>query len=473
MLSWAAARGAAGRWTVPARVAACLCAVGVASGLAFALQASVPVLSLGALYTLAVLPVAVAWGMRYALLVAILSVVTFNYLFLPPVLTFTLHGGENWVVFAVYLITGLAASDLAARARRRAREAEQREREAAFLAELSSVLLAGAEVVDELPRIAEETGRLLDAPGARVALGGPTTAAEGEAAIELVAGDRTVATFYAPRGSSRVVANEGRFLAALAAVLGIALDRERLAREAFAAEALRQSDLLKTALLRSVSHDLRSPLTAIKASLEALASAELTLEASQRDTLLADALAELDRLDRTVRNLLDLSRLQAGAVRAEPRLRTIDGLVDQALTHVPWDGQRLELSAPPDLPLVRVDPIQIEHALANLLENALKFSPPGSPVRVEIEPAQGELIVRVLDEGPGLAPGELARIFEPFSRGSTTPGARGGAGLGLAIAKGFIEANGGRLWAERREGGGACFLVALPTTLDGAVAVGA
>ena len=128
-----------------------LCAVGVATGLALALRPCSRSLSLGALFTLAVLPVAVAWGMRYALLVAILSVLTFNYLFLPPVLTFTLHGGENWVVFAVYLITGLAASDLAARARRRAREAEQREREAAFLAELSSVLLSGVEVADELP----------------------------------------------------------------------------------------------------------------------------------------------------------------------------------------------------------------------------------------------------------------------------------------------------------------------------------
>ena len=295
----------------------------------------------------------------------------------------------------------------------------------------------------------------------------------GETAIELVAGERTVVTFYAPRGFDRVPTGGGRFLRALAAVLGIALERERLAREALAAEALRQSDLLKTALLRSVSHDLRSPLTAIKASLEALASTELTLDESQRDTLLAAALAESERLDSTVRNLLDLSRLQAGAVRAEPRLRTIDGLIGQALTHVPWDGRRLALSAPPELPLVRVDPIQIEHALANLLENALKFSPPGSPVTVEVEPAQGELIVRVLDEGPGVAPGDLARIFEPFSRGSPTPGARGGAGLGLAIAKGFVEANGGRVWAERREGGGACFLVALPTTLDGAVAVGA
>ena len=212
---------------------------------------------------------------------------------------------------------------------------------------------------------------------------------EGEVAIELVAGERTVATFAAPRNSNRPLTTGGRFLPALASILGIALDRERLAAAALEAEALRRSDQLKTALLRSVSHDLRSPLTAIRASLEGLESRELALDEGQREELLASALAESDRLDRIVRNLLDLSRLQAGAAKAQPRLRTIDGLLDQALAAVNPARRRFEVSIPADLPLVNVDPIQIEQALVNLLDNALKFSRPGSAVRISVDARPG------------------------------------------------------------------------------------
>lgn len=460
--SWAAVQAAFGRAGFPARIALCLCVIGLATGLAFALDTFVPVLSLGALFTLAVLPVAIAWGIRYAAFVAVVSMLAFNYLFLPPTLTFTLHAGENWVVFAVYLVTGLAVSDLAARARRRAQEAERREREAAFLAELSGVLLSGVAVADELPRVAEEAGRLLDAPGARLALGGPGPTREGESAIELVVGKRSIATLYAPSGTSLPALRGDRFLPALASVLGIALDRERLAAGALEAEAFRRSDQLKTALLRSVSHDLRSPLTAIRASLEALQSRELTLDHGQREVLLASALAETNRLDRIVGNLLELSRLQAGAVRAEPQLRPIDGLLDQALAMLPSASTRFTVSIPDGLPLVLVDPIQVEQALVNVLENALKFSPPGSTVSVSVEPGSGELVVAVLDEGPGIAVDELERIFEPFGRGASI-GSPKGAGLGLAIVKGFVEANGGRVWAEAGPAGGARILLTLPT----------
>lgn len=468
-MSWAAARGAVGRLGIPARLVLCLVAVGLATALALGFRTFIPVLSLGALYTLAVLPVAVAWGIRYAALVAMLSMLTFNFLFLPPTLTFTLHAGENWVVFAVYLITGLAVSDLAGRARRRAREAERREQEAAFLAELSSLLLSGVSVADELPRISDEAARLLDATGARIELG-EAVPAEPETAIELVAGGRVVATLCVPIGSTPPTDAAGRFLPALASVLAIALDRERLASEVLEAEALRRSDQLKTALLRSVSHDLRSPLTAIRASLEALESRELALSDDQRSELLGAAVAEARRLDRVLRNLLDLSRLQAGAVRAERRVRAIDGLLDQALATLGPAAGRVSIELPSDLPLVFVDPVQIEQALVNVLENALKFSPPDSLVEIAAEHGCGEVVLTVSDEGPGVAPGELTRIFEPFGRGSNVHDPAG-AGLGLAIVKGFVEANGGRAWAEPRPGGGARFLLALPTAAQAAEAV--
>jgi two-component system sensor histidine kinase KdpD len=443
--------------------------VGVVTGLVFGLRELAPAPSLGALYILAVLPVAVVYGRGYAALVALASMLLFNYLFLPPTLTFTLSGGENWLVLAVYVITGLLVSDLAARARRRAREAEQRERESAFLAELSSVLLSGVEVASELPRVADATSRLLNLPAARIELGPPATSGSSENPIELAAGRRLVGTLYLPEGSEPNLSARLRFLPALGSVLGIALDRERLAREALETESLRRSDLLKTALLRTVSHDLRSPLTAIRASLEGLASSELALDAGQREALLRSALAESERLDRTVRNLLDLSRLQAGAARPDLKLRTIDGLLHQALNHLPAAAPRLALSIPADLPLVNVDPTQVEHALVNLLENAFKFSPPGSTVEVRVECSGTEVQVRILDEGPGIPVVELDRIFEPFRRGSTF-GAPRGAGLGLAIVRGFLEANGGRVTAEPRGGGGACFVVSLPSALDRPVA---
>lgn len=436
-------------------------AVAAVTGLALAFRAHVPAFSLGALYILAVLPVAVVWGRLHAALAALASMLVFNFLFLPPTRTFTLGGGENWLILGIYLVTGAVVSDLAGRARRRARVAEQREREAAFLAELSSALLAGANVGSELPRIADTTAGLLELPVVGIELGPAHRSEAAGRAIELVAGAQRIGTLTLGPGAEPSLSARLRFLPALASVLGIALERERLAREALEAEALRRSDLLKTALLRTVSHDLRSPLTAIRAGLEALLSDELVLGAAQRDTLLRSALAESQRLDRTVRNLLDLSRLQAGAARPELQAVTLDGILERAMARLPTAHRRLTVVRTDEGRLVRADPAQIEHALVNLLENALNFSPTDSPVHIVVEAGHVETLIRVCDTGPGLAPERAERLFEPFVRGSTDV-APGGAGLGLAIVRGFVEANGGRVWVEQRRGGGSCFVVALP-----------
>jgi len=443
-------------------------ALGAVTGVLYLLRPHVPALSLGVLYVLAVLAVAVLFGRAYATAVSLASVLLFNLLFLPPTLKLTLHGEENWLVFAVYLVTGLLVSDLAARARRRAREAEQREREAALLAELSTALLSGADVAAELPRIADAAARTLHLSRSRIELDEQPRPGPGEIAVDLRAGDRRVGTLYIGPGSEPNLSDRRRFLPALASLLAIGLDRERLAREALEAEALRRSDSLKTALLRTVSHDLRSPLTAIRAALEALESSDLSLAAADRERLLRTALNESKRLNRAVRNLLDLSRLQAGAARSEPKLRPIEGLLDQALVHVAAD-RRLDISFAADLPFVFVDPVQLEHALVNLLENALKFSPVDSKVTIDVERLSEEVIIRIADHGAGLPATELELIFEPFRHASTTRG-RKGAGLGLAIAKGFVEANGGRIWAESRPGEGAAFVVALPAAIEPALA---
>jgi K+-sensing histidine kinase KdpD len=321
----------------------------------YALRPVVPVVSLGALYTLAVLPVAVLWGLPYAIGVSLVSMLAFNFLFLPPVHTFAIEDSRNWGALAVYLVTAVVVSELAARARRRAAEAE------------------------------------------------------------------------------------------------------RLAREAFEAESLRRSDAVKTAIIQAVSHDLRTPLATMEAAIGGLESGVLELSAEDRASLLETLRIELARLTRLVENLLDLSRLQAGAAEPYLELWTADQLLAQTLEEVA-DSGRVVVHAAPDLPLVRVDATQVQRVLVNLIDNALKFSPPDEAVVVTTAALDGELILRIDDRGTGVATNELERVFEPFHRSSGGPG----AGLGLTIARGFALANEGRLWSEPRPGGGASFSLALP-----------
>jgi two-component system sensor histidine kinase KdpD len=241
----------------------------------------------------------------------------------------------------------------------------------------------------------------------------------------------------------------------------MAAERERLAAEALEAEALRRSDAMKTALLRAVSHDLQSPLMAILTSAGALAHGEISLAEEDRRELTETILAEAERLARLVRNLLELSRLQAGAAAPEPGDWPVDDLVLQALDGVEA-GSRVEVVLPEDdSPLVHADLHQAERVVANLVENAVRYSPAGEPVRVQVRETGSEVLVRVVDHGPGIPPDEAERIFQPFQRGSLTGPTRG-AGLGLAIARGFAEANGGRVWVESHAGQGATFVLALP-----------
>jgi two-component system sensor histidine kinase KdpD len=411
------------------------------------------------LYLFAVLPVAALWGLPFAIPVSVVSMLAFNWFFLPPTHTFQLADSENWVALAVYLVTAVSVSELAARARRRTAEAEQRRREAALAAEISAMLLESRQVEPQLGEIAALAAPLLGAAHARVELRTPGEAAPEELSFDLGVGDRVVGHVFVDSDADPDPEVAARVVATIASLLAAAIDREQLAERARDAESLRRSDAVKTAVLRSVSHDLRSPITAIMAASDVLTgSGELTEH--EREELLDSIRLQVRRLDRLVANLLDLSRLEAGAASPSPELWTIDGLLARALEALGPDNERVDIELPDDSPAVNVDPAQLEHALVNLLENAIKFSPPTREVSVRIERAGGDVVIRVTDDGPGIPVVEQEHIFEPFTRGSSVDGTRG-SGLGLAISRGFVQLNGGRLWVEAHSEGGATFALAL------------
>jgi K+-sensing histidine kinase KdpD len=244
------------------------------------------------------------------------------------------------------------------------------------------------------------------------------------------------------------------------AVLGelreLSAERDRMEAEAIEAGALRRSDELKTALLRSVSHDLRTPLTAIIAAGAALDSPSVTAE--EQHELSAAVVSEGERLSRLVENLLDVSRLESGS--AEPRREPVDlvGVFEAARESVGLDGEAVKFGVDPELPALVADPVQLERAFANLFENGARHGG-GRPMLVRARESGGRLVVRVVDQGPGIPEGERGRIFEPFYR---REGAGQGFGLGLAIAKGFVEANGGEIAAESVPGQGSTFVVTFP-----------
>ena len=428
-------------------------AVAVVTAAIALVESFVPVLSLGALYVFAVLPVALLWGLEYAIPVSIASMLAFNWFFLPPVHTLTLADSRNWFALAVYVVTAVVVSDLAARSRRRAREA-------ALLAHIARTLLECGSVASELQRIADGAATALRADAARITLAADSTPQAGEIGRPLEAGGRRIGTIFLRHERRGSTAARRHVLSPLASMLAVALDRERLEQDAVETEALRRSDSIKTAVLRAVSHDLRSPLMAISTAAGTLQQFGAALGETDREDLLETIVAESERLDHLVGNLLDLSRLQGGVVQPERRLCRVEDLLAEALHELGEDG-RVELRSGGDAARVSVDPGQIERVLVNLLENALKYSPVGSPVEVTISRLGTEVVVRIEDRGPGLAHDELLRIFEPFHRGASSTGTHG-AGLGLAIARGFADANGCRLWAERGGLGGATFVLAIP-----------
>ncbi|MGA8363130.1 MAG: ATP-binding protein, partial [Solirubrobacteraceae bacterium] len=256
-----------------------------------------------------------------------------------------------------------------------------------------------------------------------------------------------------------------RVVPALEALLSAALEREALLGEVVETASLRRADVVKTAVLRAVSHDLRSPLTAISAAGEAVALPGLSEH--EREELASVIAQETRRLSRLVENLLDQSRLEAGVAEPHREWTSVEEVLGAALEELSAKTEEFTLSIDRELPLVRADSAQLERALVNVLENARRHSG-GHPVSVRARAVRthagdnDRVIVRIVDRGPGIPPLQLERVFEPFYRAGTASGGHRGSGLGLAIARGFVQANGGKLYVESLPGQGATFVFELP-----------
>jgi two-component system sensor histidine kinase KdpD len=416
----------------------------------YVLREVAPTVSSGVVYLLGVLLVSTYWGRWLGLATAVASALAFSFFHLTPTGRLTVADPENWVVLGVYLATAAVVSTVADLARSRAHEAERRREEADLAADMARLLLGGASLETALPTASRCLAEALDLPGAEIVLG----AAPGRPAVPLDLGGGRSGALLLPAGADPARVRE-RVAPALEALLRAALDRDALQAEVVETAALRRSDVLKTALLRAVSHDLRSPLTAIIAAGDAVRSPHLP--PADRDELGALVVDEAGRLSRLVEKLLDLSRLQSGAAPPRRDWCSIEEVVRVAADTV---GGDVELSLDRELPLVQADAAQLERVFVNLLENAARHSG-GRPVEVRAREVGGRMRVRVIDRGPGIAAAELERIFEPFHRGPAADGAHG-SGLGLAIVRGFVEANGGRVWAESQPGHGSVFSIELP-----------
>jgi two-component system sensor histidine kinase KdpD len=464
-------------------------------------------------YLLGVVVVSTRFGYGPSLVAAVLSVVSFDFLFIPPYFSFEVANLRHIVTFAVMFVVAIVVSDLTKRIRDQADSARLREERTASLYALSQELGIAPSRADLLESAGRHIGGVF---GARVAILLPGTAGIlepvlGDAdAMARCASERAIvdwtwargkragagcpdhpsaSALYAPLSASRGVAgvlaifrseantpldaDELQLLATFAGLVGSALERTRLADEARDARVRVQTEQLRNALLSSVSHDLRTPLGVVTGATSALLDAHGPTDEPSRRRLLETAHGEALHLNRLVRNLLDMTRVEAGALTVRREVQSLEEVIGAALNRLEdrLEGRDVHVDVPADLPWISFDPVLIEQVLINLVENATKYSPPGSPLDIAARVSGGLVEAEVSDRGPGVAAGDADRIFDKFVRVSEREG--GGFGLGLAICKGIVRAHGGRIWVEPRVGGGASFRFALPIDVGPAPAIAA
>jgi two-component system sensor histidine kinase KdpD len=454
-------------------LAVSLGSVAVATVAIFPLERIAPTVSLSVVYLPAVLLVSTYWGVGLGLLTSLISAAAFNFFHLPPTGKFTIADSRNWVALAAFIIVALVASTIAELARSRAVEAERRRAEADLAAALARELLVSQDTGQALATTARRVAEALGLPSAAIEAGATESDGRRQALALRDAGGEQIATLLVPRGLPAGIEQHlrGQVAPTLAALVAIAQRRDAMQAEAVQTAALRRSDDIKTALLRAVSHDLRSPLTAIVAAGHALGASSLSSQ--ERAELSAAVVEEGSRLASMVDNLLALSRLQAGVAVPRSDWVSIEDLVTAAGEGLRGEPIEIRLKVDADVPEIRADAAQLERAFANLLENARRYGG-GLPVSVHARRAGPTVVVSIVDQGPGIAMAEHDRIFEPFYRGRDEGAARWtGSGLGLAIVKGFVEANGGSIAVQSLPGQGTSFVVSLPISQPRAPRVGA
>jgi two-component system, OmpR family, sensor histidine kinase KdpD len=440
------------------------------------------------MFLVAVLLTSAYWGLRYAVVMSIEAAVAFDFFFLPPIGTLTIVDPQNWMAVFAFLLTSLVASNLGERARKEAERAKQRRREVERLYGLSQRLLASEnvlELLNALPLYVRETFSVsgvavMVADHATVYRSSPdavfeegvlrTTLLRGEpvtqrgvAYVPLRLGMRTV-------GALAVAGDElsRETLDALGSLAGLAIERARAVEDLSKNRAEQEHERLRSALLDSVTHEFRTPLTSIKASVTTLLSGTVQnghgLDESSRRELLTVIDEETDRLNRLVGEAAEMAQLDAGMFKLDLQAHSIRDALDPAIqdAKASLENHPVEMTMAADLPKARMDVQRIREVLMHLLENAGKYSDPGVPIKVTSEVKDGMLLTSVADRGPGIDSFEQPLIFEKFYRGRNQRYSAPGTGMGLAIARVIVEAHGGTIGVVSQLGHGSVFSFTLP-----------
>ncbi len=455
-----------------------------AAALALALLTQ-PQRELGALslFLLAVVGASVAGGVWAGVGSSVLGFLALNFFFTEPLHTFHVRNRDDVVALVVFLVVALLVGWVVARAVGERDRASRREREARLLHYFATKALSGEpldRVMDDLAAALVDalrlaTCRIEAAAGGRsfgAVRGQPSATPASPVRISIAGGTTTFGTLAAarPRGAEGLSPEDERLLEAAARQIAVLLERTELDAQVADARLDAERSQTRAALFSSVTHDLRTPLASIKAAVTSLLQEDVELDTAQRLELLRTVREETDRLNRLIGNIVDLARVRAGALVPAKEPTALDEVVE-AVLHRMGAGTsgvtvRTNLRDVPDVP---VDPVQIDQLLSNLIENAVRFSPPGGEIVVSVAPWRANVQVRVTDHGPGIAPRDRQRVFEPFATGGSMPDARTGSGLGLAIARAIVLAHGGRIWIEGTPGGGTAVVFELPVRDAGPV----
>jgi two-component system sensor histidine kinase KdpD len=448
---------------------------------------------------LVVLGAATVGRLRVAIVVSLVSMLTLNFFFLPPLGTLTIADPQNWIALFAFLVVAVIASNLSAAAQDRTREAIARRNEVTRLFDLTRDVLLTTETTGAIEALARHVARRFELMRIAICLPGDNgwrVYQGGSEELDIDSGDLNLALGKA-RGIVEFDARQRAYgghmrtgkdnevsvvplrhgtravgllaasstidigtLDAVAGVVAIAIERAQFLAERDAAELVRQKADLAATLLASLSHDLRTPLTAIRTAVENLRS---DLPADERREQARAALAELGRLTRLFQDILDMARIDAAAIRVDRDWVTAEDVVDAAVAHVRHvlEDRPLRVDAAGELE-VQIDPRLASGALSHILENAAQYSPPDREIVVWARVERDGLHVSVTDQGPGLDPGELEHLFERFYRGQTVRRTTFGTGMGLSITRGLLAAAGGRVWAENVPGAGARFSLVIP-----------